>query len=89
MANWSHLLEVKILYLVRMFVLLHVLVLYVERYCEVWPQRNQYATLDRGSVSYICMVLELHVIPTNLNKCHSIGHFNFQLHWTCLGYYIK
>ena len=47
-------------------------------------------TLDRGSVSYSCMVLELHVISTNLiNKCHSIGNFNSQLHWTCLGYCIN
>ena len=33
--------KVKIVYLVGMFVFLHVLVLYVERSCEVWPRRNQ------------------------------------------------
>ena len=42
------------------------------------------------SVLYLYVFLKLHVIPTNLiNKCHSIGHFNSQPHWTCLGYYIN
>ena len=40
-ANWPHLFKVKNVYLVGMLILLDVLVLYVERSCEVWPRRNQ------------------------------------------------
>ena len=64
-----------------MFVFLHVLVLYVERSCEVWPRRNQLVTGAQCPI--VVWFLQLHVIPTNLiTKCHSIGHFNSQLRWT-------
>ena len=43
-------------------------------------------TLHRDAVSYSCMVFRFTCFPANsINKCNSIGHFNAQLHWTCLG----